>query len=127
MAKSAELNGIPGPAHLLELKKEINLSELQIEKIETIWSEMNRSAKRYGQNYLSIEEKIENFFRHQQQDTAVLQGLLSESSFYLAKLRETQLNAHLKVRPLLSEQQVMQYNHLRGYASKSEHNQHKSH
>ncbi|MCP4935580.1 MAG: hypothetical protein GY927_15590, partial [bacterium] len=33
LAKAAELNGVPGPAHLLELKHEIVLTPEQIEKI----------------------------------------------------------------------------------------------
>lgn len=100
LAKPAELNGIPGPAHLLELKEELKLSVSQLEKIQAIWSEMNKSAKRYGQYYLETEEKIERFFRDQhnrKQDIVLLQQLLTESSQYLTKLRETHLSAHLKV------------------------------
>ena len=40
LALPAELNGVPGPAHLLELKNEIGLSPEQIAAIEEIFTEM---------------------------------------------------------------------------------------
>ncbi len=40
LARAAELNGIPGPAHLLELKHEIGLTVEQIEKIKIIYNQM---------------------------------------------------------------------------------------
>ena len=36
LAKSAELNGVPGPAHLLEMKSEIGLSSEQVSAIKAI-------------------------------------------------------------------------------------------
>ena len=36
LAKAAELNGVPGPAHLLELKDEIPLNAAQVLKIQKI-------------------------------------------------------------------------------------------
>src|SRR5210317_2643476 len=44
LAKAAELNGVPGPAHLLEMKSEIALSKDQVKKIEAIYKEMKRKA-----------------------------------------------------------------------------------
>jgi len=40
LAKAAELNGVPGPAHLLEMRKEIGLSANQIAKLEVIFKDM---------------------------------------------------------------------------------------
>jgi hypothetical protein len=37
LAKAAELNGVPGPAHLLEMKEKIDLSAEQIRVIEDIY------------------------------------------------------------------------------------------
>ena len=36
LAKAAELNGVPGPVHLMEMKEEIDLSAEQIRAIEGI-------------------------------------------------------------------------------------------
>ena len=44
LAKAAELNGVPGPAHLLELREEIELSAEQIRVIEDIYMKMKQEA-----------------------------------------------------------------------------------
>ncbi|MGH1486588.1 MAG: hypothetical protein ACRBCI_10240 [Cellvibrionaceae bacterium] len=119
LAKPAELNGIPGPFHLLELQKELKLSQQQIDQIQAIWVDMNQQAKQYGHDYLATEQKLDDFFQSQQHNPAMLKQLLDQSATYLAKLRHIHLSAHLKVQPLLSEQQIKRYSHLRGYNSVS--------
>lgn len=42
LAKAAELNGVPGPIHLLEMKEEIELSPEQILRIEDVYQRMKR-------------------------------------------------------------------------------------
>ena len=44
LAKAAELNGVPGPIHLLEMKHEIKLTKAQIEKIEKLYNKMKERA-----------------------------------------------------------------------------------
>jgi hypothetical protein len=128
LAKPAELNGIPGPIHLLELQKELNLSEQQVDQIQAIWADMNQQAKQYGYDYLAAEEKLDQFFQSQQNNPTVLKELLDQSAIHLAKLRHIHLTAHLKAHPLLSEQQIKQYSHLRGYNSaSSKHSGHTHH
>ena len=46
LALPAELNGMPGPAHLLELKDQIPLSQDQIEKIQALFDDMRNAAAR---------------------------------------------------------------------------------
>jgi len=48
LALAAELNGVPGPAHLLELRDEIGLTSDQIAAIEAIFSEMQAEAQEAG-------------------------------------------------------------------------------
>ena len=38
LAKAAELNGIPGPAHILEMEDKINLTDEQKNKIQKIYN-----------------------------------------------------------------------------------------
>ena len=45
LAKAAELNGVPGPVHLLEMKEEIDLSANQIRAIEDIYKKMKQREK----------------------------------------------------------------------------------
>jgi Spy/CpxP family protein refolding chaperone len=125
LAKPAELNGVPGPAHILELKKELTLSSAQIVAVQTIWNAMNLSAREYGQYYLESEAKIEAFFQTAQADETQLSALLTESANHLAKLRQIHLQAHLQVKPVLTHHQLMTYQQLRGYANAKGHTGHK--
>src|SRR5436309_2806011 len=43
-AKAAELNGMPGPAHLLDLKDQIGLDPDQVAAIQAIFDKMRTSA-----------------------------------------------------------------------------------
>lgn len=44
LAKSAELNGVPGPAHLLELREAIPLADTQVAAIRAIYETMRAEA-----------------------------------------------------------------------------------
>ena len=50
LAKAAELNGVPGPAHLLELKDKIPLSDNQVSKIRSIFDGMKARAIAQGEH-----------------------------------------------------------------------------
>lgn len=41
-AKAAELNGVPGPVHMLEMKTEIGLGEKQVRELENLYEQMLR-------------------------------------------------------------------------------------
>jgi hypothetical protein len=127
LAKPAELNGVPGPAHLIELKEQLSLSDDQLGSIQSIQKSMSQSAKKYGELYLNKEAEIEYFFKSEKVDEENLTQLLHESAQYLAKLRHVHLQAHLKSKPLLTQHQLVMYQQLRGYSvsdnhTKSSHN-----
>lgn len=115
LARAAELNGVPGPAHVLELQKPLNLSEMQIDEIQQVWQDMNTAARKQGLVYIRAEQEIEHFFKEGKQDKKRLSALLQNSALSLADLRKIHLVAHLKTRPLLTKHQIMMYNKLRGY------------
>ncbi len=122
LAKPAELNGIPGPKHVLELAKELVLSPSQFEQIEALFVAMQSSAKTIGADYLSVEMQIEQLLRTGQPDLPKLSELLTLSGQHLAKLRNVHLRAHWATLPILSEHQSKQYQRLRGYETGSGHN-----
>ena len=51
LARTAELNGMPGPVHLLELKDEIALTPEQVEAIVGIYERMRARAIAEGERY----------------------------------------------------------------------------
>ena len=121
LAKPAELNGVPGPIHVLELKQDLSLSDEQVEQIEVIWSRMNQKAIEEGNRYIVAEEKIERFFASKSENINELENLLNQSSQHLANLRKIHLSAHLETLPILSFHQVKKYSVLRGYQDHTHH------
>ena len=117
LAKAAELNGVPGPAHLLELKEEIPLTSDQISKIEVIYEEMKAEAIAAGERLIAGEVALENAFvaGHVNEDT--LRQLLAEIETARFELRFIHLSRHLSTPALLSKEQITRYNELRGYGS----------
>ena len=117
LAKPAELNGVPGPAHLLEMKTQIALSAEQVSAIEVIWSEMNQNARRLGEHYVALERELNEQFATGQITSDTLKTLLLKIATVQTELRYTHLFAHLEASPVLKPAQVALYNRLRGYSS----------
>lgn len=126
LAKAAELNGMPGPAHLLELKDQIGLDQGQVTAIEALFAEMQKAAIETGARLIDLEENLEAGFRDRTITEATLEEKLSEIADTHRELRFIHLNTHLKTLPLLGSHQTAMYNSLRGYGSgATEHGGHK--
>lgn len=115
LAKAAELNGVPGPAHLLELADEIGLSPDQMERITAIHDRMRARAKAEGERLIVLEERLEEHFRERTISDGVLRELLSKIAAVRAELRYVHLAAHLETPAILTGEQVARYRVLRGY------------
>ena len=115
LAKPAELNGLPGPVHLLELKDRIPLSPDQIAKISAIYEDMRMRAISQGKRLIGLERQLETLFRNAPVSDTDLRALLAESAEVRGRLRYTHLSAHLAVSEFLTDTQVARYNALRGY------------
>ena len=115
LAKAAELNGVPGPSHVLEMKAEISLSETQEEKIAMIFEKMQQQAMQLGTQLIEKERELNAAFASREIDTERLKELTSELGKIKAGLSYTHLAAHLETKTVLTEQQIQQYNELRGY------------
>ena len=116
LARAAELNGMPGPAHLLELKDELPLAAEQVAAIVAIFERMRAEAIAGGQRLVAAERALEAAFAGRTVDERSLRTLLSEVGRARTSLRFTHLAAHLETLPLLTESQIARYNVLRGYA-----------
>lgn len=116
LALPAELNGVPGPAHLLELKGELELSAEQVQQIEAIYAVMKIDAIAVGARLIAAEKALEAGFSGGDLTPEALRELIAVASAARAELRFIHLSQHLKTPPLLSEEQIAEYNILRGYA-----------
>ncbi len=117
LAKAAELNGVPGPAHLLELKDQIPLDEAQVSALVEIVEQMKAQAIQQGERLIALERELENHFQNRSITDAKLRASLDAIAEARKELRYTHLATHLKTPEILSPDQIEKYNALRGYAN----------
>ncbi|WP_199241136.1 periplasmic heavy metal sensor [Marinicauda salina] len=117
LALAAELNGVPGPAHLLELREDLELTAEQTAEIRAIYDDMRREAVAAGERLIEAEAAIETAFRDGRLDEARLRSLIAEAEAARAELRFIHLSRHLATPPLLTDAQIAQYREIRGYAA----------
>ena len=115
LAKSAELNGVPGPLHLLEMQDEIDLTSSQLAQITKVYDEMRSTAKTLGEQLIAQESMLDEKFRNDIPTTNELQSILGQIGSTRSELRFVHLSAHLKMPDILSANQIDTYNRLRGY------------
>jgi hypothetical protein len=115
LAKAAELNGVPGPAHLLELKDEIPLSDVQVAAIGEIFATMKAEAIAEGERLIAHERALEDAFRARSVTHDNLRRMLAKIEASRSALRYIHLAAHLSASALLTEEQIARYVELRGY------------
>jgi len=117
LAKAAELNGVPGPVHLLEMKEEINLSAKQIQAIEDIYRKMKQEAVPLGLELIELERELNNHFANRTITNELLGQSLQKIAQVHRQLRYVHLSTHLKTPDILKSEQITLYNKLRGYSS----------
>lgn len=117
LAKAAELNGVPGPAHLLEMKTEIALTPQQIQKIEALFQQMQQQAIEKGKTLIALELKLNQQFAQKTITDSILKQMLTKIATTRSELRYIHLRTHLATPTILTEKQIARYNQLRGYTS----------
>ena len=117
LAKPAELNGLPGPVHLLEYKSELQLSESQIKAITAIYETMNNQAKQLGRQYIDQERVLEQYLIEPDISEERLHAQILSNAKLHGELRYAHLRAHLQTPAILNAAQIEKYNMLRGYGS----------
>jgi Spy/CpxP family protein refolding chaperone len=116
LALPAELSGRPGPAHLLELADELDLSAEQRTRITEIHAAMRAEAIAAGEAFIAAEAALGAAFADPTLDADRLRDLVSRAEAARAALRYVHLSRHLETPPLLTPDQIAAYNRLRGYA-----------
>lgn len=115
LALPAELNGRPGPVHVLELQDELDLSPDQVAQIQTIFEEMREDAVAAGDIFIEAERALSHAFRDASLDQERLTVLVNDAAEARARLRNIHLARHLMTPAILTPEQVQRYAVLRGY------------
>lgn len=114
-AKAAELNGYPGPSHVLALAEELELSAGQLRQTQAIFDGMGAEARRLGAELVAAERELDRRFADRSIDATLLAELTARIGTLEARLRAAHLSAHLEQTALLDPAQVQRYIALRGY------------
>jgi hypothetical protein len=117
LALAAELNGLPGPKHVLELADSLELSADQRARTVALFRAMQAEAIELGQAIVAAEARLDEWFRNGGGSTADLAALTTEIGMLQGSLRYAHLSAHLTMQGILTNTQVDRYRRLRGYAA----------
>ncbi|GGC68305.1 hypothetical protein GCM10011504_52850 [Siccirubricoccus deserti] len=114
MALPAELNGYPGPAHVLELRDRLGLAPEQEAAVQATFNRME-AAKSLGAELVERERALDRAFAEGSVTPDGLRSLTAAIGDLQGRLRAVHLMAHVEMRAVLTDAQVRAYDALRGY------------
>lgn len=117
LALPAELNGYPGPVHVLELADQLGLSADQRARIQSLFDSMTAEALPLGATLLEQEATLDRQFADRSITPETLKAETAEIGATQAELRNTHLKYHLQTAQILTPDQMQRYSTLRGYGS----------
>lgn len=119
LALPAELNGYPGPLHVLELADRLALTQDQRARTQSLFGEMQREAAATGARVIESERRLDALFADGVGTPATIAAATAEAAMLHGQLRAIHLKYHLDMKAVLTPKQVMRYNEVRGYATQS--------
>jgi hypothetical protein len=117
LALAAELNGWPGPAHVLELADAIGLTSDQRLATEMLMADMRAAASALGARLVAEEQALDSAFRDRSITPADLAERTARIGMLQGEIRAVHLQTHLSQAALLWPEQIVAYGRLRGYAT----------
>lgn len=115
LALAAELNGYPGPIHVLEHAQALALSPEQRGRVQALYEAMRGEAAPLGERLIQQETALEGQFAERTVTPASLDRATAEIGRTQAALRAAHLKYHLAMMDVLTPAQVGHYAELRGY------------
>lgn len=115
LALAAELNGYPGPLHVLELADALGLSPEQRRDTDALLKSMRAEAIAMGTRILAEEAALDRLFARRTITVALLDDMTTRIGAAQAELRAMHLRYHLRMAEVLTTGQATDYARLRGY------------
>ena len=117
LALPAELNGYPGPLHVIELADALGLSQEQRVRMQQLFEAMRDEAIALGHQLIEKEAALEGLFATRTVTQSTLAQTTTSIGQTQAELRATHLRYHLLTTDVLTHDQMQRYAELRGYSS----------
>ena len=115
LALAAELNGYPGPSHLLELADKLGLSDAQRSNARNMFEAMKAETISIGERLIAQEAALDRLFADHIITPEKLNAATGEIGATQAELRAAHLKYHLSTVAMLEPSQIQQYSVMRGY------------
>ena len=115
LALAAELNGYPGPIHVLELADQLQLTDAQRRRMHELTDQMKIEAVPVGAKLIEHERLLDRAFVSRTITPASLSTLTALIGETQGELRAIHLKYHLTTADLLTPDQRNHYAELRGY------------
>ncbi len=117
MAKPAELNNYPSPKYILDMGKELKLSENQKAQLKMIYVNMKKKAEEMGTFILQEERKLNDSFASGKPNEGSIIYYSNKIGLFQGELRNAHLQAHLKAHGILNADQIKKCNKLMAYSN----------
>jgi Spy/CpxP family protein refolding chaperone len=121
LALAAELNGYPGPMHVLELADPLGLSAEQRAKMQELFAAMKAEAVPLGEQLIAQEADLDKQFAEKTMTPARLEASTDAIGATTGALRRAHLKYHLSTLDVLTPAQAQRYAELRGYKARMQH------
>jgi Spy/CpxP family protein refolding chaperone len=118
LALPAELNGYPGPPHVLEHADALNLTDAQRSRATALLDKMKAETIAVGERIIAEETALDRLFAEGRITTATLTQVTGRIAAAQGELRAAHLRYHLTMRDALTPEQVARYNKARGYGQR---------
>jgi Spy/CpxP family protein refolding chaperone len=115
LAKAAELNGYPGPAHVLELAAQLGLTPEQRAATEALFQKMQQRAIALGRELVDAEGALDRLFASRSASSEAVKVSLARIARLQGEIRQAHLVAHIEQAAVLTPEQITTYARLRGY------------
>jgi Spy/CpxP family protein refolding chaperone len=122
LALAAELNGYPGPLHVLEFADALELSDDQRTRTKALLDAMKGATIPIGERIIADETALDRLFAERSVTRASLEAATARIAAAQGELRAAHLRYHLAMVEVLSPAQIARYATLRGYAASGRHN-----
>lgn len=118
LALAGELNGYPGPAHVLELADALQLTPEQRRRTQALFEAMKTETVPIGERIIADEVSLDRLFYERRVTQQLLDDATARIGAAQGALRGAHLRYHLAIADLLTPVQTARYAELRGYTLK---------